>query len=66
MEKTWQVINSYFRDNNQALVSHHIESYNDFFKFGIKQIFKENNPIKILKNFNEKTKDFDLQCILYH
>ena len=30
MEKTWKVINSYFSDNEHALVSHHIESYNNF------------------------------------
>ena len=65
MEKTWKVINSYFSDNEHALVSHHIESYNNFIKFGIKRIFKENNPIKILKNFDEKTNTFNLQCILH-
>ena len=65
MEKTWRIINTYFSDNDHALVSHHLESYNDFFKYGVQQIFRENNPIKIMKNLNEKTKEFDLQCILY-
>ena len=42
----WKVINKYFEDNPQSLVRHHIESYNDFFKNGIFQIFKEKNPIR--------------------
>jgi DNA-directed RNA polymerase II subunit RPB2 len=46
-ESVWKLIDTYFRDNPQALVRHHVESYNDFFKTGIYQIFKEKNPIKI-------------------
>ena len=30
-----------FENNPQSLVRHHTESYNDFFKNGIFQIFKE-------------------------
>ena len=48
---SWKIINKYFDDNNLALINHHIESYNDFFDSGIKQIFLETNPIKIRKNF---------------
>ena len=40
-ENVWKVIHRYFEDNPQNLVTHHIESYNDFFKNGIFQIFKE-------------------------
>ena len=39
---SWKVIDKYFKDNPSNLVSHHLESYNDFFKYGIKRIFKEN------------------------
>jgi DNA-directed RNA polymerase II subunit RPB2 len=42
-ESVWKLIDTYFRDNPQALVRHHVESYNDFFKTGIYQIFKEKN-----------------------
>ena len=38
-EDLWKVIHKYFEDNPQNLVTHHIESYNDFFKNGIFQIF---------------------------
>ena len=40
----WKVLNSYFRDNPQNLVNHHIESYNDFYKKHIFQIFRDKNP----------------------
>ena len=37
----WKIIDTYFHDNPQALVNHHIDSYDDFYKNGIYQIFKE-------------------------
>ena len=43
----WKIIDKYFEDNPQSLVRHHVESYNDFFNNGIKQIFKEKNPINL-------------------
>ena len=60
-----KVIDKYFQDNPNALVRHHIDSYNDFFNNGIMRIFKEKNPIRIIKEYNDKTKDFDLKCNLY-
>ena len=60
-----KVIDKYFQDNPNALVRHHIDSYNDFFKNGIMRIFKEKNPIRIIKEYNDTTKDFDLKCNLY-
>jgi DNA-directed RNA polymerase II subunit RPB2 len=61
----WKIIDSYFRDNPQCLVTHHIESYNDFFKKGIFQIFKEKNPIRIQTRFDKDINDFRSQCIMY-
>ena len=40
---TWKIIDKYFYDNPNILVEHHIESYNDFYKTEIYNIFKENN-----------------------
>ena len=48
----WNIIQKYFEDNPKCLVKHHIDSFNDFFNYNIKQIFKEKNPIKILKQQN--------------
>ena len=64
-EKIWRIIHSYFEDNPQCLVSHHIDSYNDFFKNGIFQIFKEKNPVTITSNYDENLGDFRNQCHLY-
>ena len=58
----WKVINSYFRDNPQNLVNHHIESYNDFFKKHIFQIFRDKNPIKIQSMYDEDIGDFKNKC----
>lgn len=61
----WKIIDSYFQENPQALVSHHVESYNDFFKNGIFQIFKEKNPIQLETRYDEKINDYRSKCIMY-
>jgi len=61
----WKIINSYFRDNPQSLVTHHIESYNDFFNNGIFQIFREKNPIRISSKYDESKKQFLNNCQLF-
>ena len=62
---TWSIIDKYFNDNPLSLVSHQLDSYNNFFNEGIKQIFKEKNPIHIMKQQDSKTKEFNLKCNLY-
>jgi len=61
----WKIIDKYFEDNPQCLVRHHVESYNDFFKNGIFQIFKEKNPIRIQTRFDDSINDYRSQCIMY-
>lgn len=46
----WKLIDIYFRDNPNLLSKHHIDSYDAFISKGIPKIFKENNPIVIMKN----------------
>ena len=46
-ETCWKILDKYFEENPTSLVSHHIESYNDFMNNGISQIFREKNPIII-------------------
>ena len=58
---SWKIIDKYCKDNPDFLVQHHLDSYNDFFKNGIPRIFKEKNPIKLLKDFDNDIKDFKLQ-----
>jgi DNA-directed RNA polymerase II subunit RPB2 len=61
----WKIIDSYFRDNPQNLVQHHIESYDDFFKTGIFNIFREKNPVQINTRFDKKLNDYRSKCIMY-
>jgi DNA-directed RNA polymerase II subunit RPB2 len=61
----WKVINKYFEENPQYLVSHHIESYNDFFHKDIFEIFKNQNPIQITSAFDERIGDYKHKCNLY-
>jgi len=61
----WKIIDTYFHDNPQCLVRHHIDSYDDFFKNGIFQIFKEKNPLRINTRFDKEIDDYRSQCILY-
>ena len=61
----WNIIDKYFENDKYNLVSHLLDSYNDFFENGLKTIFKEKNPIQILKNQDPKTKEFNYICELY-
>jgi len=61
----WKIIDKYFVDNPNVLVKHHIESYNDFFKNGIFQIFKEKNPLRIQTQYDDEIGDYRHQCVMY-
>jgi DNA-directed RNA polymerase II subunit RPB2 len=61
----WNIIDTYFQDNPQALVRHHIDSYNDFFKNGIFRIFKETKPVTIYSRLDPATNEYMSQCKLY-
>ena len=56
---SWKLIDKYFKDNPNCLVSHHLESYNDFFRNGIKRIFHENNPIRFIEREDEGERKSD-------
>jgi DNA-directed RNA polymerase II subunit RPB2 len=64
-ELAWQIIDKYFDDNPNILVQHHLESYNDFMKNGIKRIFKEKNPIVLQKEEDVSKNIFKLRCELF-
>ena len=59
------VIDKYFNDNPDSFVKHHLDSYNKFFDHDIKRVFKENNPIQIMKEKNIETDDFNFKCKLF-
>jgi DNA-directed RNA polymerase II subunit RPB2 len=64
-EESWKIIQTYFKSNPDFLTKHHLDSFNDFVDNGLPRIFRDNNPIKIMKEQDEKTKEFQLQCKLY-
>lgn len=51
---SWKVLESYFKNNPNFLVNHHLESFNLFMKQGIQKIFKENNPLKYIENRSDE------------
>lgn len=63
--KIWDIVDCYFRDNPQSLVRHHIESYNDFYKEDIFDIFKEMGPITLFSKKDETTGEYKYKCNLY-
>ena len=69
MEKediSWKLIDKYFTDNPNNLVSHHLESYNEFLRNGIKRIFRENNPIRFIEREDESVESSRRsECKLY-
>jgi DNA-directed RNA polymerase II subunit RPB2 len=63
---SWKLIDKYFKDNPDNLVSHHLDSYNEFFKNGIHRIFRENNPIRFIESLQEdESANKRNECLLY-
>ena len=64
---SWKLIDKYFTNNPNNLVAHHLESYNDFFRNGIKRIFRENNPIRFIERDEESIDSSGKrnECLLY-
>jgi DNA-directed RNA polymerase II subunit RPB2 len=69
---SWKIIDTYFNDNPDNLVKHHLDSYNDFFSNGIIRVFKENNPIRFIEreeiiqeSSNNKKKQNVNEILLY-
>jgi DNA-directed RNA polymerase II subunit RPB2 len=58
---SWTIIEQLFKENEQCLVSHHIDSYNSFVHNGIPRIFKENNPCRYLENAETN----QTECLIY-
>jgi DNA-directed RNA polymerase II subunit RPB2 len=64
-ETLWKIIHSHFNDNPHYLVSHHLESYDDFFENGIFKLFKEKNPMALYSQYDETIQDYRHKCLLY-
>jgi DNA-directed RNA polymerase II subunit RPB2 len=64
-ELAWLIIDKYFTNDPNILVKHHLESFNDFFNNKIYNIFKEKNPILIIKEQDETTKEYNYRAEIY-
>ena len=64
-ELAWLIIDKYFSHDPNILVKHHLESFNDFFNNKIYNIFKEKNPILIIKEQDETTKEYNYRAEIY-
>ena len=62
---SWNTVNKYFSDNENVIIKHHLDSYNDFFSTGIKDIFKDRNPLRIFKELDKETKKYKYECDIY-
>lgn len=61
----WKIIDTYFQENPQSLVKHHIDSYDSFFNESIFQILKEMNPLKLEVDYDKNIQDFRSKCLMY-
>ena len=61
----WKIIDTYFKDNPDFSVKHHLNSYNSFILNGIPQILRERNPIRMIKEYTEDVKDYRYKMNLY-
>ena len=64
-EDKFNVINSMFRDNPNFLVRHHIDSFDLFFKEKLKEIVKDNNPIRFITEYDEESKLYKYTADIY-
>jgi DNA-directed RNA polymerase II subunit RPB2 len=62
---SWKLLNLYFKDNPSFLITHHLDSYNDFFKNGLSQLLKEMNPIHFFKKQEKITIDKETRHVGY-
>ena len=62
---TWTIIDSYFRDNKNYLVKHHLDSYNDFLGKKIPLILKQYNPQVHYKELDSETDKYKYETHVY-
>ena len=64
---SWKVLDSYFKSNPDYLVSHQLDSFNQFIGNGIKKIFVESNPLKYIEsNLSLPATERPNSILLYH
>lgn len=61
----WKILDVYFRENPNALVRHHIDSFDQFYTTDLAQILNEMNPIKLDVDYDNEIEDFRSRCLMY-
>ena len=62
---SWTIIDKMFKENTNFLTKHHLDSYNNFFDNGIKEVFKNQNPMKFYRTKDDKHKVFKHKANIY-
>ena len=62
---SWKIIDTMFKDNPNMIVKHHIDSYNQFFSTGLREVFKNNSPLRFFKEYDKDIDEYLLECELY-
>ena len=66
VEMVQTMIDALFDSDPNLLVRHHLDSYNGFFGGGIERVFRERNPVRIMKGEDESNPGrFRLRANLY-
>ena len=66
VEMAQTMIDALFASDPSLLVRHHLDSYNGFFGGGIERVFRERNPVRIMKGEDESSPGrFRLRANLY-
>ena len=65
-KNTWNIIWNYFRNNNNYLTKHHLDSFNDFINNKIPLIFRQYNPQILYKELNKDTKQYKYETKVYY
>ena len=62
---SWKIIDKMFKENPNFLTNHHLDSYNRFFDSGIKDVFKNQNPMKFYRTKDNKHNVFKHKANIY-
>ena len=62
---SWKFIDKMFKENDNFLTNHHLDSYNRFFDSGIKEVFKNQNPMKFYRTKDDKHNVFKHKANIY-
>jgi DNA-directed RNA polymerase II subunit RPB2 len=60
-KEAWTLIHTYFNQGNQnGLLSHQIDSFNEFIRHGINQVVQQTNPVKVYYDDEENERKIDV------